>query len=251
MKNFQTFKLSFRPLIAILFGWFFFSACTEENITDTKISEEDLEWLVETRDAPCNDTEYCNASNSGDIHYFDRVINIDGCEIHVKYRVEICNNGLFDGDFIIFKDIEIKYKHSIACTNLVPYYMVGQEQQYNEALNVLYKKVLEEIEEDFMNSIYPTGTKYAVQYKSANCFKWCVTVENDPIFGELFNLSKIKCGSGCCKRITKYVRGYGNVWIKGETHVSGDPLCIYDVVPEECIKEGITPDICNQACAGF
>lgn len=211
-----------------------------------------MEWLVESRtDDPCHDTEYCTATTIGDRKDFDRIINIEGCEVHVKYRVDKCFSPEYSSSFVIFKDIEIKYKNSMACNNLIPLFAVGQEEQYNDALNAFFKLVLDQIEEDYMNSSYPTGSKAVVEYSPSMCFKWCVTLEDDAEFGELYSLSRVKCGASCCKRVTKYVRGYGNVWIKGPTDVVGEPVCTYDPVPGSCIKEGFSPDICNLSCAGL
>lgn len=226
----------------ILLGSFIVYSCSKE---EPKKADSNENLFVESRGL-CNDIEYCTTILTPT--YFKKSIFIDGCEVEVEYWVKECYDPVRNVNIIKFTDIKFKVKRNLACNTILPYLLAGQELEYNSLLNALYKQVLDKIEEDYMNSKYPSSTNYVIEYVESNCFMYCYKVLNEDEGIQWIDISTIKCGQSCCKRTTPYTRGFGNVWIKGQTTVIGDPICTSMPIPESCTPSSTSLGICNVAC---
>jgi len=203
---------------------------------------------VETRSVFCDETQYCNTILNPD--FFDRIIVVEGCSIRVKYWVTQCYDPIRQVSVIKFFDLEIKVSQSLACNAILPTLPAGQEIEYNALLNALHKKVQDQIEAEFMASLNPPGgAVFVVQWLESSCFMYCTRVISEVDGIQWLEIYSVKCGKSCCKRVTRYTRGVGNVWIKGVTFVEGDPLCSAMTTPETCLGKGTSIGICNLACS--
>jgi len=232
--------------MAMSLAVFLLASCAKEN-GNVESQTQEPKQEVELRSTLCSENDYCTTPLPP--VFFDRIIVMEGCSIRVKYQVTECYDSDRDRSIIKFTDIEIKVGRSRACNTLLPTLPAGQEIQYNDLLNALYKKVLVQIEADYMNSQYPSGTHYSVQFLETSCFMYCTRVINDDEGIQWLEINSVKCGKSCCKRVTLWTTGFGNVWIKGEPVVQGDPICTYMATPETCLGKGTSVGICNVACS--
>lgn len=242
----QTCKLEFKPLMAMSLAVFLLASCAKENGNVGSQTQESKQE-VELRSDLCDDYQYCTTIINP--QYFDRILVVQGCSIKVKYWVIKCFDEVRNQNVIKFFDLEIKVGQSTACSALLPTLPAGQEIQYNALLNAIHKKVQDQIEAEYMETQFPSGTQNVVQWLETSCFMYCTRVISEVDGIQWLEINSVKCGKSCCKRVTPWTRGPGDVWVKGETVVEGDPLCSAMATPQTCLGKGTSIGICNIACA--
>jgi hypothetical protein len=234
--------------MAMMLGVFILASCAKETNVEKVKPPEDVS--LDNRTSQCDLYEYCTTILNPT--YYKKSVFVEGCEIEVEFWVSECYDITKETTIIKFSDIKFKVKTGTAgCNTLLPPWgqYPGGDIGYNNLLNSIYKKVLDKIEADYMNSLYPSGSLYDVQYVESFCFKYCIKTETNPDGSQWTHVDYIRCGRSCCKRVTQYKRVPGNTWQKSITIVTGDPICAPMNVNETCGTKGTSLPICNPGCA--
>lgn len=230
--------------MTMMVGVLLLASCGKDG---TDVVEKSDQSIVESRSVYCDENAYCTTILTPKFHKHS--VFIKGCEVKVEYWTNECWDPVRLQTIVKFYGLKLKVQNSPACNALLPILQAGQEIEYNNLLNALYKQVLDKIEIDFFNSLHPSGTKYAVQWIETSCFMYCIKVINEDEGIQWFDIISVKCGISCCKRVTPWTRGPGDIWIRGTTTVTGDPICSSMPVPETCTGLGTSVGICNVACS--
>jgi hypothetical protein len=164
-------------------------------------------------------TNDCRPNSGGDDCFEYTVSNfpvdMDGCEVLVSVNVMVCRDPI-TGDVIFagFWGFNYTMGSGPDCISFVQewsdLYMDLKYTDLYTSMNTFYKQLTRKFELEFISTLSvqifncPSYTNLG-QFYEADCQQLCATLVNST--GEPFyNLSRVKCGNGCCRRTTAYCR---------------------------------------------
>jgi len=175
---------------------------------------------------------------------------VNGCLISVRYIVEVCPLT------VSVRDFEYTIGNSSACNNVNQvwnqYYLNGQSQLANEALNSFYRDLTLMVQANILSNLDPDDFDPSIlyfdfQWIETGCHTSCVDIsvdpEGTPILGGIF---QVKCGDGCCARVTKFSFAPNGDTQIISTEIRGSDDC--DPIRVDC-DYTYDPNYCQPACA--
>ena len=174
---------------------------------------------------------------------------VNGCSITVQYVVEKCPT------IISVRDFEYTIGNSSACANVNQvwnqYYLNGQSQLANEALNSFYRNLTLMVQANIFSNLDPDDFDPSIshvdfQWIETGCHTSCVEISDGPEGPILGGIYQVKCGDGCCARVTQFsFAPNGDVQIIS-TKIRGSDDC--DPIRVDC-SYTYDPNYCQPACA--
>ena len=219
-------------------------ACTDTDYQTNAIKDTKL---TETRGFNGCPQSFCFPPNSLDSIVDTFVVN--GCTITVQYVVEKCPTT------ISVRNFEYTIGNSSACNNVNQvwnqYYLNGQSQLANEALNSFYRDLTLMVQTNIINGLDPNDYDPNVpfldfQWIETGCHTSCTEIiytEDGPVLGGIF---QVECGKGCCARVTKFIFDSNGDPDIISTEVRGSNDC--DPIRVDC-DFSYDPNYCQPACA--
>ncbi len=174
---------------------------------------------------------------------------VNGCQIIVDYILEKCPN------IISVRNFEYTIGSGSACNNVNQvwnqYYLNGQSQLANEALNSFYRNLTLMVQTNIFSNLDPNDfdSSFPIldfQWIETGCYTSCVEISDGPEGPILGGIYQVKCGNGCCARVTKFsFEPNGDVQIISTT-IRGSDDC--DPIRVDC-SYTYDPNYCQPACA--
>ena len=215
-------------------------ACSDTEYHTNAIQDSKL---TESRNFGGCPQSFCNPSTITNV---TDVYVINGCSITVNYVLEECPNT------VAVRDFSYTIGTGTACTNLSQvwnqYYLYGQSQLANEALNDLYRTLTLLVQNTVFSNLDPgdfasSVVNYDFQFIETKCHTMCVDVRDDGEGGVILGgIYQVQCGEGCCARVTQFVFDINGDPVPTSTEIKeGDECtpvrvnCDYTYDPEQCL----------------
>ncbi len=178
------------------------------NVVITPLSNQEIE--LRSNDCRPSEDEECDEYTISNFP-----VDMDGCEVLVTVNVKVCKDPV-TGKVIFagFWGFNYTMGSGPNCISFVQewsdLYMDLKYTDLYTSMNTFYKQLTRKFELEFISTLSvqidncPSYTNLG-QFYEADCQQLCATLDNST--GEPFyNLSRVKCGNGCCRRTTAYCR---------------------------------------------
>lgn len=215
-------------------------------INQTNNTENRVEGCRPSQDASCTEVYISNLP-----------VDVNGCTVHVSFWAKLCfdlNNitlvGIWGLEYIWTNDPDCN-----AIRNQWSYlYTQGRTGELEAALNDFYRLLTINTEKAFVVPVFLSpidcdsqGAHNVSSFYEMDCQTICA--EQIDLDGDIiFNISRIKCGNACCRRITPWCVKNG-VWINPgppDLVPVGNPVC--DPVNYLCNGNPIPNATCMHPC---